>query len=427
MQSTSKLCWVLGASFVLVGCRGDAPESTSGALPTPSAVQPLMIVSAALVPSGSTQILGTTGKKKRPKTREAPNPTKMAEYRKHLTEGRRLASKSTFPEAMKEFEKALEAVPGDAPALLDLGWAAFKAGELDKAKKNTETALSRTTNPQLKGMAHYNLGRIAEEKKDDKGAVAHYQVSLELRPNVIVEKRLADVAKKAGITIAVKPVVEPLPCQTPVATIADVCACMIKPQPDDNAPRTCEQVKETKVGRDDLAFVDVGESMFQVYTYAVARGDKGFVPVAKVGWEYNPGAFGIYEEFELKTIAEKMAGKTKVMWIEGSRSRHDSDMGIDEYEEESSRIVTLCVPPAGDIKTWKCPLSVLVEMTYERDRMGLDGFTPDDETRKLMTKGLPMKTAWSLEIKLLEGKAEVTVAKGKPPADILAQVRTHSL
>jgi tetratricopeptide (TPR) repeat protein len=94
---------------------------------------------------------------------------------------------------------------------VELGWAAFKAGELDKAKKKNEEALGRTTSPQLKGMAHYNLGRIAEEKKEYKEAVDHYQMSLELRPNEIVEKRLADMAKKANITVAVRTATEPLP------------------------------------------------------------------------------------------------------------------------------------------------------------------------------------------------------------------------
>jgi len=247
-----------------------------------------------------------------------------------------------------------------------------------------------------------------------------------LRPNEIVEKRLADVAKKANITLPPKPAAEPLPCQTPVASIAEVCTCMTKPQPDDTAPRTCEHLKDVKVGRDDLGFIDVGVSAFEVYTYAVARDDKGFKPIAKLGWEYNPGAFGIFEEFELAPVKEKMAGKTKVLWIEGVRNRHDSDMGIDEYEEETSRLVTLCVPPAGDVKTWKCPLSMPIEMTYVRDRMGLEDFTPDEETRKLMTKGLPVKSSWALDIKLLDGKAEVTVTSGKPPADVQAQVRTYS-
>jgi hypothetical protein len=44
-----------------------------------------------------------------------------------------------------------------------------------------------------------------------------------------------------------------------------------------------------------------------------------------------------------------------------------------------------------------------------------------------MTKGLPIKSSWSLDVKLLDGKAEVTVASGKPPADAQALVRTHSL
>jgi len=425
MRFDSKIRWALGLGIVVVGCQGEPAGNKTGAMPTAPSTQPLVMVSAT--PAASTSAATSSPKKKRAKTREAPNPTKMAAYRKHLTEGRRLASKSTFPEAIKEFEKALEAVPGDAPALMDLGWAHFKAGELDKAKKRTEEALGRTTNPQLKGMGHYNLGRIAEEKKEYKEAVDHYQVSLELRPNEIVEKRLADLAKKANITVAVKTAAEPLPCQTPVASVADVCACMIKPEPDDMAPRTCEPVKDIKTGRDDLAFVEVAVSMFETYTYAVAKGDQGYLPVAKVGWEYNPGAFGIFEEFEIKSVTEKTAGKTKVLWIEGGRSRHDSDMGIDEYEEESSRLVTLCVPPAGDVKTWKCPLSLPVEMNYLRDRMGIEGFTPDEETRKLMTKGLPVKSSWSLDIKLSDGKADVTVASGKPPADVQSKIKSYSL
>ncbi|MBK9263316.1 MAG: tetratricopeptide repeat protein [Polyangiaceae bacterium] len=425
MQAVTKIWVAVAATFVLAGCREDAPGSTAGALPPVSALP--AAVSAAPPPSASAKASSTLPKKKRPKTREAPNPMKMTAYRKHLAEGRRLASKSTFPEAIKEFEKALEAVPGDAPALLDLGWAAFKAGELDRAKKSTEEALARTTSPKLKGMAHYNLGRIAEEKKDDKTAVEQYRISLELRPNETVEKRLAEVAKRSGSAVAVKTAVEPLPCQTPAKTVADVCACMTKPQADDTAPRTCESLKDVKVERDDLAFIEVATTLMETYTYAVARNEQGFVPVAKVGWAYNPGAFGIYEEFTLEPIVEKSAGKTKVLWIEGTRNRHDSDMGIDEYEEETSKLVTLCVPPAGETKTWKCPLHLTTSMSYVRDRMGIEGFTPDDVTRGLMTKGLPVKSSWSLDVKLLDGKVEVTVASGKPPADVQALAKTHSL
>lgn len=425
MHNSKIISGVLAASFVMMGCRADSTDSKPGPAAPPGPSTPLIVATAIQPVTRSSQAFPTLPKKtKRPKTREAPNPKKMAEYRKHLAEGRRLAAKSSFPEAIKEFELALESVPGDAPAMLDMGWAAFKAGELDKAKKKTEDALSRTTSPKLKGMAHYNLGRIAEEKKEYKQAVDHYQVSLELRPNEIVEKRLAELAKKANITVALKTAVEPLPCQTPAASIADVCACMIKPQPDDMAPRTCEQLTDVKVGRDDLAFVDVAVSMFETYTYALARVEQGFLPIAKVGWEYNPGAFGIFEEFDIASISEKTAGKTKVVWIEGTRNRHDSDMGIDEYEEESSKLVTVCVPPAGDVKTWKCPISLTTEMSYTRDRMGIEGFTPDDETRKLMTKGLPIKSSWSVEIKLLDGKADVVVGTGKPPADI---VRSYPL
>ncbi|MDC0744885.1 tetratricopeptide repeat protein [Polyangium mundeleinium] len=413
----------LAALASLVACQDGGVSPPPALSATPQAPAPTASASAA--PTGAA--LGADlPRPKRPKTREAPSPEKMRAYRKHLAEGRLLGGKSQWPEAIKEFEKALAVVPGDAPALTELGWAAFKAGELDRAKQSNEEALRRTTSPKLQAMAHYNLGRIAEERKDPKAALDHYRKSVALRPNETVEKRIAELSKQEKAPAA--PAAEPLPCQTAAVKIADVCACLTKPEPGDpEVPRPCEPVKEPKLPRPELTLLEAQTGVFQTDWILVAKGEKGFVPVGKIGSTHNPGAFGIYEELTIPTVTEKTAGKTTVLWFEARRDRHDSDMGIDEYEEETVRTVTLCVPPQGKTTEWKCPLTVPVERTYIRDRMQLEGFTPDAETRKLMTKGLPIKEGWALDVKLGDGKAEVSVTGGKPPAQVAALVGSHPL
>ncbi|MDC3962956.1 tetratricopeptide repeat protein [Polyangium jinanense] len=413
----------LAALASLVACQdgGVTPQPAPSAAPP----APTPTTTASAAPTASALGEGLP-RPKRPKTREAPSPEKMREYRKHLTEGRLLAGKSQWPEAIKAFEKALGVVPGDAPALTELGWAAFKAGELERAKKSSEEAINRTTSPKLQAMAHYNLGRIAEERKETKTALDHYRKSVALRPNETVEKRLAELSKKEKAPAP--PAVEPLPCQTAAVKIADVCACLTKPEPGEpESPRSCEPVKEPKLPRTELTLLEAQTAVFQTDWILVAKGEKGFLPVGKIGSTHNPGAFGIYEELTIPTVTEKTAGKTTVLWFEARRDRHDSDMGIDEYEEETVRTVTLCVPPQGKTTEWRCPLTVPVERTYIRDRMQLEGFTPDAETRKLMTKGLPIKEGWALDVKLGDGKAEVSVTGGKPPPNVAALVGSHPL
>jgi hypothetical protein len=59
---------------------------------------------------------------------DAGAPT-LKTYRSQLAAGRKLAPAHKWGEAMAAFEKALDALPGDARALSELGWAAFQVGE----------------------------------------------------------------------------------------------------------------------------------------------------------------------------------------------------------------------------------------------------------------------------------------------------------
>jgi hypothetical protein len=368
-------------------------------------------------------------KKKRRPTRAEPTAEQMASYRKHLTEGRRLAGASKWAEAVTELSAALAAVPDDAPALTELGWAAFNAGDLDKAKQSNEKALKNTSSPRIKAMALYNLGRVAEAQKDPAKARAFYEKSLALRPNEAVDKRLSELTKKEKLPPSTAAKAEALPCATPAAKIEDVCACLQKPEEDDTGPRTCAEAPDVKSPRDDLRVLRVEAPPFYDFYWLVARGEKGWAPVADLGSTYNPGAFGIFEELTVETFEERAVGPSKVVWIETRKDRHDSDMGIDEYEEERTRTVVVCMPPAGSRKAFSCPLTVPVEVTSKRDRLGNPDFQPDAETRKLMTKGLPVEQAVRLEVALQPDArhAVVRVVSGTPSPALKALVGTHAL
>src|SRR4051812_33150108 len=111
-------------------------------------------------------------------------------YRAALRAGRSKLKKKDAKGAVASFEAALVAVPDDARALSELGFAAFLAGDLVKARQATERSIAAAGDPKLRAASMYNLGRIleAQGKKDD--AVEIYRRSLALRPNAIVRDRL---------------------------------------------------------------------------------------------------------------------------------------------------------------------------------------------------------------------------------------------
>jgi tetratricopeptide (TPR) repeat protein len=427
MLVTSRVLPV-AACLTLLGCSG--PEAGSERPIADVKVTATAPSSIMAIPAGSVSAASTSSaKKKRRATSPAPDPEKLRDYRKHLAEGRRLAGASKWADAVKEIEQALAAVPGDAPALVELGWAAFNAGDTKRARKANEEALRGTTSPKIKAMALYNLGRVAEAQKDPTRARDYYARSLELRPSEAVEKRLADLDGKEK---APRPVAgmgaAPLPCQAPLSRVEDVCNCLGRPDAEDTGPRSCEAMKDVKIPRDDLRILLVEAPPFRQFYWLVARNEKGWAPVASLGQTYNPGAFGIFEELEVVSISEKTAGAAKVLWVETRKERHDTDMGIDEYEEETLRLVTLCALPGGDRKSTSCPLQVPVEVRHKRERLGNPDFISDEVTRPLMTKGLPLSTATELSIELLaDGRAEVKAVSGTPSADVKALLGAHAL
>lgn len=138
-------------------------------------------------------------------------------YARALHRGRKLADAGDYDRAIAAFRQALAATPGDARALSELGWVAFKKGDLTLADDATEKSIAAATDARLRAASLYNRGRIAEARQDSKHAVAAYEASLELRPSTAVARRLAALQGKPRKLLAPQPLAGPFP------TLAKAC------------------------------------------------------------------------------------------------------------------------------------------------------------------------------------------------------------
>ena len=341
----------------------------------------------------------------------APKPAKLsretrAEYKKRLQAGRKLAQAAKWPEALAELEAALAAIPGDDRALAELSYAYMASGDHGKARQAGRQAVLAATDPKIKAAALYNLGRVEETDAPDKAA-ALYKESLALRPNKTVEKRLADLATRVTLTP------EAPACATPMPE-AQVCDCLRKSVADMFEPGAEIACAIEPTGVDGFATAryavgTIGEENVDV----IARTGAGWAVVGHLAYVYNPGAFGISEEWGLDKVSEEKLGDRTVVRFESTKSRQDSDLGIDEIESESTQNLVVCVrDPKGGLPT--CPLDVDVAYTYERDRLGMAEEGDLKEMAEYQTKGLPIKAETRLAVTLgADGVAKVRAERGR--------------
>lgn len=346
-------------------------------------------------------------------TKQAPTaiPKEVrAEYKKRLAAGRKASKAARWPEAITELEAALTAIPGDDRALAELSWAALSSGDAEKARKSARQAVLVTTDPKLKAAALYNLGR-AEEPTDAAKAAALYKESIALRPNKIVEQRLADLAGKVTFTP------DPLPCTTPGPEAA-VCKCLNDTVTDlEPDVRACDL---SPTGLPDFKtatykLTDLGEEQVAL----VARSSQGWSVVALLEYVYNPGAFGIFEEWKLESATDEQVGGHSLARFVVQKERQDSDMGIDEVENESTTTLVVCVRDMGG-EAPTCPLDVQTDYQYVRDRLGIAEEGDLADMGEYQTKGLPIKARTTLDVTIdPSGVAKIRAERGRvDPANL---------
>jgi tetratricopeptide (TPR) repeat protein len=108
----------------------------------------------------------------------------------------------------------------DPKQLAEAGWTAYQKHDLDKAEKLTRQAIAASEDPDIKGPALYNLGRVLEDRKDKPGAIAAYRQSFEARHNGTVRQRLGTLDPAAAAELDT---FKAQPMQGPFATLEAYC------------------------------------------------------------------------------------------------------------------------------------------------------------------------------------------------------------
>jgi tetratricopeptide (TPR) repeat protein len=356
--------------LVVAACESKGTPQGSAAS-TASAAPSATLATASAKPAGSTGVMplgsasAASGKKTVPGAGKGaepiPSKAKQAEYAQALAEGRKRAGEKKWTDAAAAFERAVAARPGDARAMAELGYAAGMAGDADKAAKWNDKALAAATDPVTQAQVHYNQGKLLDKQGKKDQARTHYERSIALRPNATVSAALAALGAPAGS------------CDKAFPSVAALCACYASAKEkreeimvgfgSGEAKLACAESKEVKragAKASGLSIIrwgnpeDSGEHPWELL-YAAAQGTRS---IAKLGIDYEPGAFGVHNQAGVTAIETKELGGKQVAQVSWWQSNTDLNMAGMQLFEYETKNVTLCV--LEDTKA-TCPITVVVE------------------------------------------------------------------
>ena len=283
-----------------------------------------------------------------PVTRPAPDAASVkkarGEIKALLKAGRKHVQSKRYKEGIASFEDALEIDPNNARLLSELGWAAFKDAQLDRAAVATRDSVRFARDHNVKGASLYNLGRIAEARGEYDAAATAYTESLGVRPgNKIVKERLESIQSKLAGDV------ETEQCDFTKHAGADIPesaeeACKLYAGADADAECLDDQgrAKLVKVGDHLVTYFNYqpGEEFGSTYhTILVVLGDDAWYSYM-LGAAYTPGVGYIYEDFYVTKIKPVELGSgvgalsitTKHDRVDGDYPMNEKDASLVKYE-----------------------------------------------------------------------------------------------
>ncbi len=346
-----------------------------------------------------------------------------------LNEGRTLTKNGDYAGGIAKYREALEIDQSDVSVLGELGWAAFRSGDLELAHRTTVQALKFVRDDNNKrGMLLYNLGRIEEDRDNIGDALDHYRDSLAARPNETVEARLAALEAKANQMAVAGSAGGELEGPNGLAAaaglevlgrdLADLAAAckLIETERcedytmDPDEPCACAPELLAAPGADrSWGLVKLGEDGTNMQTayFPVVQTDKGWTAFAEALYVYNPGAFGIYEEAELlPSSVEPLLGTGTQLVMKFKKMRTDSDMGVNEIEGEDFEALVICARHGTGAY---CTDTLLTAYSFSRDILfeGEDAEMSDEPIEHTLVP----KTGFRAEVEFDDGKLIVTWAE----------------
>lgn len=346
---------------------------------------------------------------------------------RELKEGRRLSRAKDWPGAIKAFERALAVSPDDARVLADLGWVAFQANDLARADSANKRALANAKEPQLRAPILYNVGRVAEAKGEKDVAKKAYTESLALRENAEVKKRLDGLGGSAPS--GTEDPAGALACKDGATSIDALCKCLLSRDDlmtlGDDKP-TCKKMESAPILHPRLSILEWGTDGTgeRVHLLVVREGDK-FRPVAELGRDYEPGAFGVHNEAEVKGGELQRVHGHELVVVKSEQHDNDANLAGIELCIDDRKLDTVCAmgEAVGSTKCAQVATEAQVGcvLGVEPDEAELD-----DETRKTIAalkKAGPAartKASWSiapdgtLTVGLTSGSRDAYPASLKP-------------
>ncbi len=134
--------------------------------------------------------------KAKPETPKKKEPSKKVEadklttYWKAMNDGRKATLAKKYDDAYAAFDRALVAVPDDARAISERGYAKLLAKDYPGAVADLDRAVARTKDRKLLGQIYYNYGLAAEAKGDAAAAKAAFARSNQYNPTPAAAKKL---------------------------------------------------------------------------------------------------------------------------------------------------------------------------------------------------------------------------------------------
>ena len=437
------ICALFGLNFItLIACDKPSPKDPAPTTDAPAAQQ---AAEADAPTAGSADTvepkkisLSEERVKQNLENRPDKNTTKGNAIRtqllEHLRQGRKLVQKKDYAAGIEELDKALALDPNNAVLLSEIGFAAMLSDDLTRAREANEASVRFARQDKLKAASLYNLGRVAEKQSDTQAAIDYYRRSLVLRPNDTVQKRLATLTDDTSVSKPPREV-----CSLKKHDTYDIKSLCREIIPDEKIVDTMcmnpesnyfvgdkEQFKfktpNTGFDRVEILWYHTEEDAWTEYFDLVLFDDDGkttyTLPIAMV---YNPGAFGIHEDLDSISYAlDDLTndGKAELI-VHVGHGRYDSDLGIAEFETETTSSVIVI----GEVDGKPELLAHLIEKYhYERDHLEFEEGDIDPETK---SKDLPIITKF--DVNLSFDRAGNLVTKTSQPGEESLKAGTYKL
>ena len=121
---------------------------------------------------------------------QAPPPASPS---KQLELGRKLTRAGKYGEAIAAYDAAITAEPAMHRAWAERGFAKLHQGDLDGAEADCSKAYELDDDPRFRASIAYNLGLIDKKRGDLEAAKVHWENSLGMRPNEVVQRALDEL------------------------------------------------------------------------------------------------------------------------------------------------------------------------------------------------------------------------------------------